>query len=109
MKQFLERFASLQPAVFRGVIVAVVALLASVGILVSPELADALVGLVGSLSALTAAFWIRPAVTPNSKVLAYTPDPEHPRVIASGEGTTTAPDGVILDAVRYDPKHDAPE
>lgn len=109
MKQWIERISSLQPAVVRGVIVSTVTLLAIVGVVVSPQLPDALIGFIGSVSALAAAVWIKPSVTPNVKVLAYVPDPEEPRVVAAGEATTTAGSAAILDAVRTVGRHAAPE
>lgn len=109
MKQFLERLVTLQPAVLRGAIVSIVTLLTAVGVFVSPEIPDAIMGVVGTVSALVAALWIRSAVTPNAKVLAYVPDPERPRVIEPGEATTTATSGAILEAVRAVGRHAAPE
>lgn len=109
MKQGLARIATLQPAVYRGVIISFVALLASLGVIVSPQLSDSLIAVIGSLSTLIAAVWIRSGVTPNAKVLAYTPDPESPRVVAAGEAVTTAGDAAILDAVRTVGRHAAPE
>jgi predicted PurR-regulated permease PerM len=109
MKQWLERFITLQPAAFRSLVVTFVALLASLGIFVSPQISDNFIAFVGALSTLIAGLWIRNGVTPNSKVLAYVPDPDRPRVIAPGEATTTARDSAILDAVATVGRHAATE
>ncbi len=102
MKQKLLRIASLQPAIFRGVIVSAFTLLASVGVVISPAIPDATLGFIGSLSALIAALWIHPAVTPNDKVVSYLPAPDtHPGIVMSGAAVPTASDATILYAARH--------
>lgn len=101
MKEWLIRFSRMEPAVFRGLIVSIVALLASVGVIVTPALSDSIVGLIGAVAALIAGFWIKPAVTPNDKVVSYLPDPERRGKLLSGAAITTASDGVVLYTARH--------
>lgn len=101
---FWYRLVHLDPALFRGLVVAVVALLASVGIVVSPALADNLVLVVVALAALVQALWTKPAVTPNEKVVVYVPDPvKKPDELAPGQATVVATDREIIKAARADP------
>lgn len=101
MNEWLVRFAKMEPAVFRGIIVSIVALLASVGVVVTPALSDSIVGLIGAVAALVAALWIKPAVTPNGKVVSYLPDPDRRGKLMPGDATTTASDGVVLYTARH--------
>lgn len=104
---FWYRLVHLDPALFRGLVVAVVALLASIGILVSPDLADSLVGAVVALSAIVQALWTKPAVTPNDKVVVYVPDPvSQPGQVAPGNAVTSATNSEIVEAARTAPADD---
>lgn len=95
------RLVHLEPAMLRGVVVAVVAMLGAVGILVAPALPDALLAAWGAVAAVVQALWTRPAVTANARVVVEAPDPvESPRVVVAGEATTQASAGAILDAAR---------
>lgn len=98
---FLWRLVHLEPVVLRGIIVSLVLLLASVGIVVSPQIPDQLVVFLASVGALYQALWTRPAVTANAKVVVAAPDPvDRPNVVAAGEATTTAHNTAIVDAAR---------
>lgn len=100
----LWRIVHLNPSLFRGAVVAVVALLVSLGIVIAPAVPDQLVTAVVAVAALVQGFWTRDGVTPNDKVLAYAPDPlERPGYVLAGDATTRASDKMILAAVRSDP------
>jgi hypothetical protein len=95
------RVVHLEPALLRGAVVAVVALLGALGILVSPQLPDVLIGAWAALAAVLQAVWTRPAVTANARVVVWAPDPfESPQTVVAGEATTTASSTVIIDAAR---------
>jgi hypothetical protein len=104
VKQALIKFATTSPAVFRGLVVSLVSMLASVGVVVDPAIPDSVIGFIASLAALIAALWIHPAVTPNDKVVAYMPDPvDSPGYVMPGPAVPTAKDADIL----YVSKHGA--
>lgn len=86
---FLQRLAALNPAVVRSIIVAVVALIVLVtGKAVDDNTVDTIVSVVLLLLPIVAGLFIRAAVTPNAKVIAFKPDPvEAPEVIHPGEAT----------------------
>lgn len=95
---FWWRLVHLDPAVYKGVIVAVVGLLASFGVMVTPGIPDQLVLVIAAVLALAQAVWVRKDVTPNAKVVSYLPDPFRPAALISGEAATTASDSKILSA-----------
>lgn len=98
---FWWRLVNLDPAVYRGIIMAVVLLLASLGIAVSDDIPVSVIGAVAALFALIQAMWTKSAVVPNAKVLAYLPDPvDRPGVVHAGAAVTTASDDAVLDAAR---------
>lgn len=102
---FWYRLTKLDPAVFRGLIVAIVALLASVGVAISPGVPDALIGFIWAVSALVQAAWTRQAVTANAKVAVVVPDPvNNPQIIEAGEAIATAPPAAIVEAATANPK-----
>ena len=101
---FSWRLIHLDPAVFRGAVVAVVALLGAVGIRLSPAVPDALIAVWVPLAAMVQAVWTRPAVTANARVVVLAPDPVgNPRVVAAGEAVTLASNVAIIDAARTVP------
>lgn len=101
---FWYRLVHLDPALFRGLVVAVVALLASVGIAVTPALPDALIAVIAIVFAIVQALWTKSGVVPNEKVLAYVPDPVNaPDEIAAGSALTGANNDVIIEASRATP------
>lgn len=65
------RFVTLNPALVRGLIMAVFAFIASIGIIVSDSVPDNLIGLVLALSAIIQALWTRQAVVPEAKVVVW--------------------------------------
>ena len=89
----------LDPAVFRGLIVAVIALLGYFGLEIAANLPDQIMAIYGFLSTIIAAFVIRPSVTANARVAVYVPDPiDNPDVVAPGEAVTNAPPKEIIAA-----------
>jgi hypothetical protein len=100
---WLWRLVHLEPVRFRTAVTSVTALLFTLGIYVAPGLDDRLVAAVVALAGLVSAVWIRPAVLPTDKVLAYLPDPDRPARVKAGDATTTASDSVVLAAVKTDP------
>lgn len=98
---FWYRLTKLDPALFRGLVIAAVAILASIGVAINPALPDALVGLIWALSAVVQALWTRPAVTANARVAVSVPDPiNNPHIVAPGEAVTTASDSAIINAAK---------
>jgi len=101
MKNIIAKFAAMDPALIRGIVVAIVGLLSSLGIAVSPQLPDTLIGVVLAVLAIVQALWTRTAVTPNAKVAVVVPDPINaPEIVAAGEAATTAPNHEIISAAR---------
>lgn len=95
------RLTKLEPAVYRGLIVAVVAILATVGVSIAPGLPDQIIALIWAVSAIVQALWTRQSVTANAKVAVSVPDPVNaPQVVEAGEAMTTAPDKQILEAAK---------
>lgn len=97
---FWWRLTHLEPAIYKGIIVGLVGLLAAFGVVISPELPDQLLFFITAAMTLVQALWTKASVTPNAKVLAYLADPAKPKVITSGEAMTTATDAAIITAVR---------
>lgn len=101
---FWYRLTKLDPALFRGLIIAVIAILASIGVAISPQLPDTLVALFAVVAAIVQALWTRQGVTPNAKVAVAVPDPiNNPHIVAAGEATATAPDAEIIAAATSNP------
>lgn len=99
------KLIKLDPAVFRGLIVAMAALLASVGVAISPGVPDAVIGFFVVLVPIVQALWTRPAVTANARVAVLVPDPvNNPQIIEAGAAITTAPDAEIITAATANPK-----
>jgi len=99
------RLVHLEPALVRGLITAVVLVLLSVGVAVSPAIPDALIGLFVAVAPVVQSLWIRQAVTANARVVVEAPDPvDRPRVVVAGEATTTASDSLILAAAKSEPR-----
>lgn len=94
------RLLKLQPALVRALLVALAAIVAQVmnKTVVTDETVDLVINVFTALSPLLAGLLIRPAVTPNTKVLAYVPDPvQAPEVAVTGEGAP--PEGDDVSAV----------
>lgn len=102
---FWHRLVQLDPALLRGLVMATVFLLGTLGVVVTPELPDALVGWIAVVLAIVQALWTRGAVTPNKKVLVYVPDPiEKPNAVEAGEAVTLASTVAILEAAMESPR-----
>jgi hypothetical protein len=97
---FWWRLVHLDPAVFRGLVVAIVGLLATLGVAVAPGLPDSLIVVIVMGMAVIQGLWTRNGVTPNAKVVTYLADPSKPSAILPGDATTTASDSKILTAAR---------
>jgi hypothetical protein len=104
-KTFWWRLLHLDPVLFRSAVVAIVALLASLGIVVSDTIPDSLITAVATIAALVAAIWNRDGVTPNDKVVVYQPDPiGQPSVVLPGAATAEdSSDNQIVQAARAAP------
>jgi hypothetical protein len=102
---FWYRLTKLDPAVYRGLIVSGVALLASIGVAISPGVPDALIAFIVVVVPLVQALWTRPAVTANARVAVYVPDPvSNPQIVEAGEATTTATNAQIIEAAKEQPR-----
>lgn len=86
---FWQRLAALEPAVVRGIVVAIVALVGLVtGKIIGDDTVDTIVDILLILLPIVTGFFIKSAVTPNAKVIAFKPDPvENPDIIHPGEAT----------------------
>jgi hypothetical protein len=82
----IKRFFQLQPALVRGAIVAASGLIALVlgHTVIDTGGVDVILNAYTAISALVGALWIRPAVTPHVKVVAYKPDPFQSTEVATG-------------------------
>lgn len=101
---FLYRLSKLDPAVFRGIIVGIVTILADVGVVIAPGIPDALVGVITAVAVISQALWTRNGVTPNAKVAVMVPDPyNEPHIVAPGEAVTTATPKEIVAAAEASP------
>jgi hypothetical protein len=87
---FLWKLVHLNPALYRGFVVAIVLVLGSFGLVVTDNQSTAIVGFVSAAAALIQAFWIRGSVTANQKVVVLKPDPvDQPNVVAPGPAVST--------------------
>lgn len=102
---FWWRLVHLEPALVRGLVTAVVLVLLSVGVAVSPDIPNALIGLFIAVAPVVQALWIRGAVTANAKVVIAAPDPVgEPARIVPGDAVTRASTADIIDAARNTPR-----
>lgn len=102
---FWWRLVNLQPATWRGIVVAIFAFLAAVGIKVAPEIPDAAFLLVIALLPIAQGLWTKKAVTPNAKVAVYVPEPTRaPELVQPGEAVVPeyVRANVIEDAAKGD-------
>lgn len=101
---FWWRLVHLEPAVLRGLITGLIGLAGALGILVSPDLPDTILGVWVPLMAIVQALATRPAVTANAKVVVEAPDPvNRPGLVVAGEAVTTATNNQILEAATAAP------
>ncbi len=99
------RLVDLDPAILRGVITGVLGLIGAVGILISPDLPDQILGVWVPMMALIQALWTKPSVTANARVVVEAPDPIHqPGLVVPGAATTTASNSEIIDAAKDVPR-----
>lgn len=82
---FWYKLVHMQPALWHGLVVAVFALLASLGVVVSPEIPDQLVGVIVAVAALVQALWTKSTVVPEEKVVAYVEKPWSGQQIKAGK------------------------
>lgn len=95
------KLVHLDPALFRGLVIAVITVLGAFGILISPDLTDSLVGVLVAGMAVVQALWTRAGVTANARVAVVVPDPVNaPNTVAPGEAATSAPVEEIIEAAR---------
>ncbi len=87
---FWYKLVHLEPALVRGLVMAVFAFLASVGILVSDAVPDNLVGVVLALFAIIQALWTRQVVVPEERVVVWKDDNQNLR---AGEAVPTLAGG----------------
>lgn len=87
------KLVHMEPALVRGFVMAVFALLASIGIVASDAIPDATIGFVLMLFALIQALWTRQAVVPEEKVVVWKDENENLR---AGEAI---PSGLAIDNV----------
>lgn len=72
---FFWKLIHLNPALWRGVVIAVFALLSAFGFFVVQERQEAVLGLLMALVALFQAFWTKDATMAKRQVVVYKPDP----------------------------------
>jgi hypothetical protein len=95
----LWRLINLQPAVWRGLVVAVLALAATLGFEYAADLPDNVMLLIIGILPILQALYTRKAVTPNAKVAVSVPDPVRaPNKVEAGEAVVNAPDEEIVAA-----------
>lgn len=83
---FFWKLFNLQPAVWRGLVTAVFALLAAIGIKVAADVPDVVFLVVLALLPILQGVWTKGAVTPNAKVVVKVDDPiDAPNDISAGE------------------------
>ena len=85
---FLWRLVNLQPAVWRGLVVAALAVAGALGLDVAVDLPDNIMLVIIGIIPVIQALWTKGAVTPNAKVVVVEPDPVNaPGEIAAGPAT----------------------
>lgn len=106
-ESFWWRITHLEPAIFKGLILSLVGILAAFGVHVSDAVPDGLIGFIIAGLAFAQALWTRRSVTPNAKVVAYVDNDG--TTLRAGEATTSADAGTILAAARTGGRHRAEE
>lgn len=87
---FWWRLVHLDPAILRGAVMSVIALVATFGLIVGDAKQAAIITAIGSILALVQALWTRKAVTPNAKVVVYKPDPiKAPDLVVPGPAVSS--------------------
>jgi hypothetical protein len=101
---FWWKLVHLNPALWRGLIVAVAALLVSVGISIfTDSVQNGVYGVIIAVVGIVQALWTRGSVTANQKVVVYKPDPvESPNTLASGLSISYDEDALVRTAANTD-------
>lgn len=95
------RLVNLQPAVWRGLIISVIAVAAAFGIKTREDLPDLLMLVVLGALPILQGLWTKGAVTPNAKVAVIVPDPVGaPNKVRAGEAEVNAPNEDVIEAAR---------
>lgn len=99
---FFTKLFALQPAVVRGFIVTVIGLIAaSTGAVIDDKTTTLIITFVMSLLGIGAALFIKPAVTPNAKVVVADDTPlDTVSTLKSGPAVSNASDADILAAAK---------
>jgi hypothetical protein len=100
VRNFLWRLIYLEPALWRALIVTAFTLLLSLGVAVSPDIPNSVIGFILASAPVAQALWTRGAVTPNAKVAVKVPDPEKPDEVTPGDAVTTATPRSIVAAAQ---------
>lgn len=96
---FFQKLMTLDPAIWRSLIVAVIGLLGAFGIITIPGLPDLLLAVWIPLQAILQGLFIKPSVTANARVVVLAPDPvNNPQIVEAGEAVTTATPREIIAA-----------
>lgn len=99
---FWYKLVHLQPALWHGLVVAIFALLASVGVVVSPDIPDNLVAVIIAVAALVQALWTRSVVVPEDKVVAYVEKPWSGEQLKAGPAAPSpATSKALVDSAVY--------
>lgn len=87
---FLWRLVHLNPALYRGFVVAAVMIAGAFGLAVTDNQANAIVLGLTAVAAIVQAIWTRRSVTANRKVVVMKPDPvDQPNRVIAGEAVST--------------------
>lgn len=87
---FWWKLTHLEPALYAGIVTAVVAVLASVGFAISDSATSSIISAVVVIVGLVQALWTRSKSTPNQKVVVYKPDPVNsPNEVSAGSAVSS--------------------
>lgn len=102
-----QRISQLNPAVLRGILVGLFGVVTLVtGKAIDDSVIDTVCNVILLILPVIAGIFIRRAVTPNAKVIAFQPNPiDEPHVIEAGEATILpGQDEALIDAAHSVPK-----
>lgn len=104
----LWNLVHLNPALYIGLVVAVLAVLGAFGLVISGEQKEAISTLVLAVVAILQGVWTQARTTANKKVVVAAPDPiAQPHLVEPGEALTEAKVVDILNAAQSSPRHAA--
>lgn len=84
------KLTHLEPALYAGIVTAVVAILASIGFAISDSATNAIISAVVVVVGLVQALWTRSKSTPNQKVVVFKPDPVNsPDKVSAGPAVSS--------------------